>query len=314
MRFGLTIALVVCGSFVLALMLAYLLQRLISGPLLRLTAITREVSRVGRYDLRAVGGGTDEIGELVAGFNDMLTQIQHRDRQLQQQHADLERTVNARTSELRSANADLLVARDRAMDASRAKSEFLANMSHEIRTPMNGIIGMTDARPRQRAHAGQRDSLGAVRSSADMLLSILNDILDVSKIESRKVDLEAVPFLLRQMIADTLKPLAQVAQAKGLELICEIDPDVPAGVVGDPTRLQQVVSNLVGNALKFTERGHVFVAVREDSRTGSSDDAARQRRRHRHRHSRRSSTRPSSRRSARRTARRRAVSAAPVSG
>src|SRR6202023_2400705 len=109
-----------------------------------------------------------------------------------------------------------------------------------------------------------------VRTSADTLLSILNDILDFSKIESRKLELEMVPFSPRSSIAGALKPLALRAHQKGLELICDIDPDVPAAVMGDPTRIQQVLTNLVGNALKFTEHGHVFIAVRQDSHAEGS--------------------------------------------
>ncbi len=223
-------------SFVIATLLAARLQRLISTPITDLAERMRAVSETKDYSLRVLGTANDEIGTLIDGFNTMLNQIQARD-------------------------GELLLAKEAAEEGNRAKSRFLATMSHEIRTPMNGVMGMAELLADTPLNERQRRYLEHIQGSADSLLHVINDILDYSKIEAGRMELETIPCAPSKLLFDVAGLFMPRAQQRRIELICEVAPATPRQVRADPNRMRQVLTNLVSNAIKFTRRGEVVLRL-----------------------------------------------------
>jgi signal transduction histidine kinase/CheY-like chemotaxis protein len=229
-------------------------QRGITGPLRRLIAATAQVREQHRYDIALQADGDREVGQLIDGFNAMLSDIKERDARLDAHRRNLEKDVADRTRDLREA-------RDVADAANRAKSDFLATMSHEIRTPMNGIMVMAELLAKEEMPPRQRRCADVIVNSGQSLLAIINDILDFSKIEAGKLALEAMPVDVAQQADMTISLFAERARSKNLDLAAFVDPTTPCTITSDPVRMTQVIGNLINNALKFTEHGSVHLLI-----------------------------------------------------
>ena len=251
-----------CVAF--ALLFAWRLMRDVTGPIRNMVNTVDRIRR-GQLDSRVEGFMLGELDMLKNGINSMAMS-------LAAYHEEMQHNVDQATSDLRETleqmeiqNVELDLAKKRAQEAARIKSEFLANMSHELRTPLNGVIGFTRLTLKTGLTPTQRDHLNTIERSANNLLAIINDVLDFSKLEAGKLVLESIPFPLRDTLDEVVTLLAHSAHDKGLELTLNIKNDVPDSVIGDPLRLQQIITNLVGNAIKFTESGNIDLFVEKRS-------------------------------------------------
>lgn len=239
---------------------AYQLLNYVVVPIKQMISMIDRIRR-GHLDVRVEGKLFGELNNLKNGINAMAIS-------LSEYHSEMQQSIDQATSDLRATldrmeiqNVELDIAKRNAQEGVRVKSEFLANMSHELRTPLNSILGFTRQMLKSQLNTNQLDYLQTIERSANNLLGIINDILDFSKLEAKKLQLENIPFDFEDSLDDVLLLLAPMAHEKGLELNLRMDPKIPLNLIGDPLRIQQVLTNIIGNATKFTQCGHISVSV-----------------------------------------------------
>ncbi len=259
---------VLLASLALGVVISSLLQRWISGPIKAVSSVAQRVMEQRNYHLRAPKSTEDEIGHLADAFNGMLETLEHEiaerstaEQSVRSLNAQLEQRVMDRTAELQVANRALETRTQEAETANRAKADFLANMSHEIRTPMNAILGLAYLVQQGPLDADARDLIGKIRNAGRSLQSIINDILDISKIEAGRLEIEHAPFRLGDVLENLASIMAANVADKILELVIAPAPNIGGHLIGDALRLEQVLINLTGNAIKFTQMGSITVAI-----------------------------------------------------